>query len=315
MDGASRRFVGWGVGAYLAALVLLAVIFGEGNRLPLPTWLVIAGFVVAQAGAGFVFGRWPWLLLGLCPVASALAAGARADNVLIPFLTLIFVVPPAIALTAVGIGARKLYEKKRRPVTHGRVIAVASVAPLALALAIAVIDRDRTVHADRPRPVALDERNGRLGEAGLGDSAAAVEAHLGRAPKRTVDDGTAPLDSSLDSLGSPSSIPGPPSRHDSFLRYPKSSFWLGDDRVYSIETIDPAGRTSRGVGVGDSMELVRHAYPELDCGEDSVGSDEPIPFPYCAGRTGPRTWIYFGGDYTKSGTPVTSITLLPRAFY
>jgi hypothetical protein len=27
-----------------------------------------------------------------------------------------------------------------------------------------------------------------------------------------------------------------------------------------------------------------------------------------------RTWVYFGGDYTQAGTPVTSITLLPRPF-
>jgi hypothetical protein len=189
------------------------------------------------------------------------------------------------------------------------------VLPLAVALGLGLVDRNRTVRADRPHPVAVDERAGTVGPVGLGDSATSVEAALGRAPSHSDVDGIGPLDADADALGEPSSFEGPPSRHQTFLRYPKLSAWTGGDRVWSIETIDPAARTSRGVGVGDSIDLVMRAYPELRCGEDSVGSDEPIPFPYCSGRTGRRTWIYFGGDYTKAGAPVTSITLLGRPFW
>jgi hypothetical protein len=193
-------------------------------------------------------------------------------------------------------------------------LAVASVLPLALGLAIGYVEHNRTVRAERSHPVLLDDRTGRMGPVGLGDSATRVEAHHGHAPSWTDNDSVEPLDASFDYLGAPSSIDSPPGGQDNFLRYPKYSFWIGSGRVYSIETIDRAVRTSRGVGVGDSIELIKRAYPELDCGEDSVGSDEPIPYPYCAGRTGRKTWIYFGGDYTKPGTPVTAITLLPHPF-
>jgi hypothetical protein len=313
MDPACRRFVGWAVGAYAVSLVLCAVVIGHADRLPMPPRLPIVGLAVAQVAVGFVIGRWSWLPLGVCPALPALVAGLLAHNVLFLAVAVPVVVPLGLALTALGIGARKMYERRRR-FTRGRVIAVASILPLALALAIGVIDHNRTVRAERPRPVVIDERAGRIGPIGLGDTANRVESRLGHAPPGRGNGSVEPLDASFDAVGSPSSIDGPPGGNDHFVLYPKYAFWIGSESVYSIETIDKAARTSRGVGVGDSIELVKRAYPELDCGEDSVGSDEPIPYPYCAGRTGPRTWIYFGGDYTQPGTPVTAITLLPHPF-
>jgi hypothetical protein len=312
VEGDARRAVPWALGGYAVTLVLLGVIGGQGDRLPLPAW-VFVGVVSAHVGVGFLLGRWPWALLGVCVFGSGVAGAAATDNLLWAAFGLVIAVPVAAALLALGIGLRKLHDRRRR-LARVPLIAVAAVAPLALAVGVAVVEHNRTVRVDRTRPVPIDERSGRVGDVGLGDPAARVETRLGRAPVRDDAEGVEPLDSD-GSLGSPSSMPGPPSGRDRFLRYPKSSYWIGNGRVWSIETIDPAARTSRGVGVGDSMKLVERAYPEMRCLDDSIGSDEPTPFPSCSGRTGPKTWIHFGGDYTKPGTPVTSITLLPRPIY
>lgn len=60
-----------GVTGYLVAVVIMAVELATSERLPMPWWLVLAGFVGAQLGAGFLIGQWRGLALPLLFVPGA----------------------------------------------------------------------------------------------------------------------------------------------------------------------------------------------------------------------------------------------------
>lgn len=291
----------------------MAVEVGVSERLPLASWLVIAGFVGVHVGAGLALGEWRWLALSLLLVPAAAVAGALSGNGVLAVVGGALYAGAGLPPLALGIGGAKLLGRITVSVRLKRVLtagAVALLALVALPLPLALVEKHRTVRVEGARPRMIDERRGTIAGVGLGDRPAGVQATFGSAqPWRTEQD-TGPLDPPDCRCDTASASPEPSDR-DTFLRYRKLSFWINGGRVRSIEIADPGARTTRGIGVGDSLSLVRRAYPELDCSESSY-SEESIPYPFCAGRTGARTSIYFSADYSRPGTPVMDITVASR---
>ena len=314
MEQVRRLELRLALAAYLAGLVLLTLELGSSDRLPLPWWLVVVTFLSLHVGAGLLLRQWRWLGLFILLVPVAVVVGLMLENPLVLIFGGVFLAPPALVPLALGVGVGKALERRDRWTRfsvrqRASAVAGAMVALAVLPMLVALINKARTVRVERPHPVAIDERRGAVLGVGLGDRASRVRAVFGAAPRWGGDQSTGPLDEDGGALGSPSAGP---SRRDTFLRYPKHSFWINGDRVWSVDIIDRGAQTRRGLGVGDSLSLVEDAYPTLRCEEGDAGSDEPDPFPYCSGRTGPGTYIYFGADYTKPGTPVTAITLARR---
>jgi hypothetical protein len=74
---------------------------------------------------------------------------------------------------------------------------------------------------------------------------------------------------------------------------------LGIGKIEGFEITSPGAQTLRGVQVGDEIERVVDAYPELTC--DEIPPREPLlPFtpgtPYCYGEIAPDRYVWFGGD-------------------
>lgn len=302
-----------GIAGYLVAVVIMAVELATSERLPMPWWLVLAGFVGAQLGAGFLIGQWRWLALPLLFVPAAGTAAALSDSDLLAAIGAVLLTGAGLPLLALGIGSAKVLGLTVS-VRSSRVLAGVAVAMLAvvvLPLPIALVQKHRTVRFEGARPRIIDERRGAIAGVGLGDRPAGVLAAFGQGRTSRTDRDTGPLDPP-DCSCDAASVPSGPSRRASYLRYRKLSFQINGDRVWDIEIVDPHARTTRGVGVGDSLSLVRRAYPELHCGESTYGPGEPTYYPFCAGRTGPGASIYFSADYTRPGTPVMYITVASR---
>jgi hypothetical protein len=302
-----------GVGGYLVALVAVALEVGYDGRLPLIGGLAVLGFVGAHLGAGLLLGEWRWLALTLLLWPAVIAGGKIAESIIVAIFWPIGIVPAGLGLFAAGVALRKGFARdgagRPRWMTP---VGAALVAFAAIPLPLSLIEKNRTVRVEGARPIAIDERRGSIEGVGLGQRASRVSAAYGRVrpvPIQAIH--TGPLEG-RDVVGGPSVQPEGPGHDDTFLRYPRVSFWISGGRVWGVETVDRRARTRRGVGVGDSLSLVEKSYPSFDCDEGNYGSDEPIPFPYCAGRAGRRAYIFFTGDYTKPGTPVVSITLSPR---
>jgi len=140
---------------------------------------------------------------------------------------------------------------------------------------------------------------------GLGDRVAQVTLKFGRAPAAGVASPSIPLDDDGSSSG-PQLLPI--LRREKDLRYPKL-FFAAENRVRYLAVADKQARLSRGVGPGDSISLVRRAYPELKCGEETTGADADIFYPACYGKLAPGMYAYVNGDYTRPGVPVIDIWL------
>src|ERR687897_48862 len=105
--------------AYLAFLAVFVfwvldkqVLYGSDRR----NWAFLVSLVLVHIGLGFAVGR-PWvLLLPLLSVVMALPLGHPSANKGEPlpiWLGLLFFVPPGSAIVAVGIGLRRLYDRRR----------------------------------------------------------------------------------------------------------------------------------------------------------------------------------------------------------
>lgn len=185
----------------------------------------------------------------------------------------------------------------RRDTPRGRVVALA----LAGAIAVAVVACGSDGNAGFARRVSyrLDEVRGTFRGVALGDREDRVVARFApEHPQR--EEPVWPLGVDARSDGPPgtfASTPGRPSRHDrtGVLRYRGMSFVTNNGHVYVIMSSLPRTRAVRGVGVGDSLQDVRRAYPGLTCdaASDSHGAQT---FSYCSGRLRAGHFVYFGGD-------------------
>ncbi|MEA2300371.1 MAG: hypothetical protein QOE44_906 [Solirubrobacteraceae bacterium] len=261
-------------------------------------------------GVGLLLGAWRWIWLGLLLVVAVVAAAVLAGDGLV-VVAAVPAVPVGMAGIASGVGLRRVVGRRRAAGPWGMTVLGAALLAVAwLPLPIALVERARTVRVDRTRPIGIDERTGRIGGVGLGDAAASVASRFG-AVRPTGDGGPAgPLSDAAYPVG-PTSLETGPTGHETFMRYRGVAFGVDGTAVWTVQITDRQARTRRGVGVGDSLALVRRAYPGLHCGEDLVGEDEYTPFPFCSGRTDRGAYIYFSASYTRPGVPVTKITLAP----
>ena len=299
---------------YGAVLAFVSYGLARGDRLPLSSWELIA-FPACALAAAFWLGRWYALILVFAPAVALVAFGADQGPVV--FFELLFGIPVMAVASLVGVGARKGIEHvlrrrdKRRlraaPPLLGIAAACAASAPVAIALA----QQGDIVRQHRSNPLIIDEHAGRVDGVGIGDPAARVIAAFGTAPRWTITQPDSPLDLKPgDYLGStyvPSHGRGTPY----VLRFPHAAFDVTGGRVNFIQLTDTNAQTRRGIGPGDSIALVQDLYPQLHCAEGDAGEDEPIPFRFCTGQTGPHSYMYFSGNYTKHGTPITDITITP----
>jgi hypothetical protein len=287
----------WSV-ASAAGFVLAAA---AADRYPLSVWLVLIGIVVPSFALGFVLDGFLWFLVGVVYLPIVLVAAAVVSAPILILATPLAVGAAMLAIPA-GVGARRIARNANRAwlvASAGAAIAIALIAP-----AVAWVEKHRTVRVHGPRPLLVDERRGAVGGLALGDPPARVKAALGEPPASDPNRGVGALDTT--DFG-PDYLPN--LRDEQDLAYRKLFFAANARRVRYLEVVDRRAHLSRGVGPGDSISLLRRAYPRLACDEGDAGSDEPIPFPRCHGWTAPRVYLYVAGDYSKPGTPITEIWL------
>lgn len=98
----------------------------------------------------------------------------------------------------------------------------------------------------------------------------------------------------------------------SFLRYPSSVFEIRNGTIRAIKIIDQRAWTTKGLGPGDSISLVSHAYPESHCSQDYIANETPQPYPYCSVELSPSRWLTFFADNQATGTPIVGVWLTVR---
>ena len=187
------------------------------------------------------------------------------------------------------------------------VVLAAFVAAVAVG-AIATAARD---DGDTGPTVRLDERAGTYRGVGIGSSEAAIRRVFGEPGSGQ---GFVPLGERFADVGGPLSIPNPPGaerERSVLLRYEAVAFLLAHDRVYAFIVTDERARTSRGIGLGDSLAEAGRAHGPLVCydapgGEPLFGGDVQT-YRVCRATVRPRRFLSFGRD------PIRSLTLYDRS--
>jgi len=150
--------------------------------------------------------------------------------------------------------------------------------------------------------IVVDERRPSFRGVGFGSSSAEVERRLGEGDRS---DGFAPAGRLPSDAGVPLGLPNPVGvEHErpELRRYDDSAFLLLQDRVYAMMLTGAAVETSRGVGIGDSIDEVRRRYDDVRCAEVPGGGT----YPSCQARIRARRFVFFGGD------PIRSVTFFSR---
>jgi hypothetical protein len=166
-------------------------------------------------------------------------------------------------------------------------------------------DADETTtdarHVSSEGPVTVDWRNGTLDGIGLRSKIAAVVRTLGKPERRGFQNQASPVGEDYYEIGGPTSF-GLPFRRRVFpdqLGYRDLTIFTARDRVYAWVTTSERARTSEGVGVGDSQQLVEGRYPRADCYTANEGTDYPT-FPLCEVQVCEKRTLYFGADPVRS---------------
>jgi hypothetical protein len=178
-----------------------------------------------------------------------------------------------------------------------------------LPLPYALVARSVTVRAEHPHRGEIDLASASFDGVRLGADAGAVQRRFGQVPLTNANADPEPLAADRTD-DSPSTLDyGAP--QDASLRYPYVSFALHRAAVRWIQIDDKRSATAAGIGPGDSIALVRHAYPNAQCAQASTNSEEGPPhvYPYCHLRLGRNRWLTFFGTYSRAGTPITAIWL------
>jgi len=301
-----------GIGSFVAVGVLVVEQF-HSDRLPVGDWVPLAAFVVIGliAGLGVRGARLKLGVAGLGAIVWPLVAGAAGDPGDGPLASLALILVAGLGLAVGSVGRRILERGTGRRRVPGAVVGVAFVVGLA-PYPVAVIERDRTVRVAHPAGRVIDERAGTFRGVGLGDPAARVSLGLGRpgtlgGAAQTEEFG--PLVGS-EAFDGPSSMDVGSSPEDVFMRYPHVAFQIRAGRVRSVQVDDRSAATAAGVGPGDSISLVRRAYPRATCGEDAIHEEpDDLPYPVCELRLAANRWLTFFGTYGRPGEPVVAVWL------
>ncbi len=171
-------------------------------------------------------------------------------------------------------------------------------------------------------PIVLDVKRGTYRGVQAGDSRREVRRRLGRT--RCADSSITPLGEDYYEIGGPSTSNYRNPAHDKLpfepciLRYRSVSVTADPrDGVWLIITTHPRAQTDRGMGVGDSADLVKQRYPRADCrpADNSFDGDSPpgactVEYGKARGfEADPPLVLTFGLD--PAGQKVRSIWLNP----
>jgi hypothetical protein len=313
------------VGAGLIGVAAILAVEGlHADRLPTSAWVGLASVVAAGAAAGVGIGvrRIKLGALGLAGLAW-LAVGIGAKNVDV-VLGVVVLVP----LIGLGLGIGTLGRRivaggwprpggRRSPAFSPSAWPTRSVVGATFVLAclpypLAVAERTRTLTAAHSAGRVIDERAGTFRGVGLGDRVARVAAALGRPgadESASQTDEFGPLDTSNPFAG-PSSTDIGSSPEDSLMRYTHVSFEVRRGRVLAVQIDDRSVATAAGISPGDSISLVRRAYPRAVCAEDTIHAEpDYIPYPECQVAVAAHRWLDFFGTYQEPGVPVLDVWL------
>ena len=153
--------------------------------------------------------------------------------------------------------------------------------------------------------VTIDEQAGAYRGVRFGSTEQGVIRVFGR-PDRSP--GFAPSGENPSQVGVPAPIPASPNR-GGLLKY-KGVGFLGtpESGVYAFIVTQRGATTTRGVAIGDSLDVARSRYrlrcSEVAGGESLLGGREF--YPSCGARVGRGVQIWFGRD------PIRSITLVSQ---
>jgi hypothetical protein len=295
----------WTVCWVVAASAGFILVGAEAARYPLSAPLIVLGVLAPAFLLGLLGARYLLCFWSLMYVPIVLIAASVGDEPLV-VIALPFAVAGAAAMIAIGV-------------TIGRVVNLSSFEVWALATGIAVlafapaavayVQRHRTVRVHRSHPLLIDEREGTVSGVGLGDRVSEIVSAFGPAPVTDSNSGYGPLESDDNADG----LSTRELAHERDLRY-RRLYFAADTRVRYLAVTDRHARLSKGVGPGDSMSLIRRAYPGLYCREETTGADGDIFYPVCDGQIAPSVWAYVAGDYTQPGVPVSQIWLADADF-
>ena len=265
-----------------------------------PLAAAVALLALPSVGLGLVIGQWWAVALPALLALPWAIRGGDDDNALAYDLSPLDVVGlGAIGAVLAVAGVLAATAERSRPRNAFAVGGAALVAVALVPLAWAIFRSLSPVDERPARPLPVDVRAGSAGGAGLGDDTSAVRGAWG-AGRASPTAPIAPLGEDFDSLAAPLFIETPGESH-AVLRYRGASFLISDGRVYAVVVAARDAETVDGVGVGDSLELARDAYPALDC--RTATRPDGRTFPYCTGRIAARRYAWFGDD------PIRSITV------
>jgi hypothetical protein len=148
----------------------------------------------------------------------------------------------------------------------------------------------------------IDERAGSFHGVAIGDTANMIQSHFGhKAPADRTREPVIPANQSIEDFRGPTGF----RLGDHWYRYDGASVFYDSAGVHGFMVTSRGSKTSRGVGIGDSLAEVRTRYPELRCGVANKSTDYH-QYPACTGELESRRYIWFGGD------PISNITLGDR---
>ncbi len=244
---------------------------------PLPPtsgWLWLGLILAATIGTGMLAGRlhfvWLFVLSAVPGVAGWLVGWPQfryREPLLIPWWTdpVVFVV-----LLAGWVAARLL------PRRGGTLVGLALVAAPLPWVAWAVELQLDPVNLTPAHPRLIDLNAASWNGIRLGDESTRLRRRLGPPPVIDLD----------------------PESGDEVWRYGRQAFHIHGPTVAEIEVTDPDAQTGAGVGLGDSLEIARRAYPWLQCwpGDDAQRR--------CEGHAPSGALVLIGPD------PIESIELV-----
>lgn len=265
------------------AVICAAVLWSDA-------WEPLAGPVggiatlLATVGLALLLRWWAVPIVALGCVAVAVAV-RPADEQLDTFLTLVVAVP----LLAGTAGIAALVARREWSSRPGEILVSAAVVLTAVGVALNL----RTVDHHPGQPVPVDLRTGAFADVRPGQDASRLSATRGNATVTQDLAQMAPLGEDDGELSGPTSFSGGFRTH----RFRQTAAFVRRGTIIGYVTTDPDVELGKGVGIGDSISLVRERGLPFTCSGVSLGSDATRPsYPACQKRVRGGAVLWAGGD-------------------